>query len=95
MIAEQEEAGHELYPNMLKNREFANAEYHRFDSEKTGLLFAIGAVFLESKMRFSAKAKIDSSTGLGIHSIFFAVMAALATIRNEWAGTDTKTLTGL
>ncbi len=70
MIAEQEEAGHELYPNMLKNREFANAEYHRFDSEKTGPLFAIGAVFLESKMRFSAKAKIDSSTCLGIHSIF-------------------------
>ena len=77
MIAEQEEAGHELYPNMLKNREFANAEYHRFDSEKTGLLFAIGAVFLESKMGFSAKAKTNFSTCLGVHQPILGISSSL------------------
>ena len=54
------------YPNKLKNREFANAESPRFDSEKTSPLLAIGAVFSESKMGLSAKAKTDSSTCLGI-----------------------------
>jgi Cd2+/Zn2+-exporting ATPase len=58
----------EVYPNKLKNREFANAESHGFDSEKTGPLSAIGAVFSESKMGFSAKAKTDSSTCLGIYA---------------------------
>ena len=56
-----------ISPNKLKNREFANAESHRFDSEKTSPLLDIGAVFSESKMRFSAKAKTDSSTCLGLH----------------------------
>ena len=58
------------YPYKLKNREFANVEGHRFDSEKTGPLFAIGAVFSESKMGFSTKAKTDSSTCLGISADF-------------------------
>jgi hypothetical protein len=56
-----------LYPNKLKNWEFANAESHRFDAEKTDPLFFIGAVFSGSKMGFSAKAKTDSSACLGIN----------------------------
>ena len=57
----------QIYPNKLKNREFANAESPRFDFEKTSPLLDIGAVFSESKMGLSAKAKTDSSTCLGIH----------------------------
>jgi oxygen-independent coproporphyrinogen-3 oxidase len=55
-----------LYPNKLKNREFANDESPRFDSEKTSSTLDIGAVFSESKMGLSAKAKTDSSACLGI-----------------------------
>jgi shikimate kinase len=56
-----------VYPNNSKNREFANAESHRFDSEETGPLLDIEAVFSDSKMGFSAKAKTDSSNCLGIY----------------------------
>ena len=49
-----------VYPNKLKNREFANAESSRFDSEKTSPLLFIEAVFSGSKMGFSALAKTDS-----------------------------------
>ena len=56
----------DIYPNKLKNRDFANAESPRFDSEKTSPLLDIGAVFSESKMGLSAKAKTDSSACLGI-----------------------------
>ena len=56
-----------IYPNKLKNREFADAESPRFDSEKTSPLLEIGAVFSKSKMGLSAKAKTDSSTCLGIN----------------------------
>lgn len=55
-----------LYTNETKNRNFANAESHRFDSEKTSPLLFIGNVFSESKMGFSAKAKTDSSSRLCI-----------------------------
>jgi hypothetical protein len=59
----------QIYPNKLKNREFANAESPRFDFEKTGSTLDIGAVFSESKMGLSALAKTDSSTCLGISSL--------------------------
>jgi hypothetical protein len=55
-----------LYPNKLKNREFADAKSLKFDSEKTSPLLFIGAVFSELKMGFSAKVKTDFSTCLGI-----------------------------
>ena len=54
--------------NEMKNRNFANDESPRFDSEKTSPLLAIGAVYSESKMGFSAKAKTDSSFCLCILS---------------------------
>jgi hypothetical protein len=66
-----------LYPNKLKNRDFADAEHARFDSEKTGPLLEIGAVFSESKMACSAKGKTDSSTCLGIEALTRAKIAVL------------------
>jgi hypothetical protein len=57
----------ELYPNKLKNWEFSEAEQARFDSEKTGPLLNIGAVFSGSKMACSAKEKTNSSACLGIY----------------------------
>ena len=58
-----------IYPNKLKNWDFADAEHARFDPEKTGPLLPIGAVFSGSKIACSAKVKTNSSACLGIYTI--------------------------
>ena len=56
-----------IYPNKLKSRNFANADGCRFELEKTSPLLDVGAVFSNSKMLPSDKAKTDSSVYLGIN----------------------------
>jgi 8-oxo-dGTP pyrophosphatase MutT (NUDIX family) len=67
-----------VYSSKLKNREFANAESHIFDFEKTGSTLDIGAVFSESKMGLSAKEKTDSSACVGMSSWILFVYTAQA-----------------
>ena len=73
----------QLYPNKLKNRNFANADGSRFGLEKTSPLLDVGAVFSNSKMLPSAKAKTDSSTCLGIEAMFPKSNTPLR-IKNLW-----------